>query len=63
MIMTDEGVSDFEFKKVCCIYVLFSLLAGCVSESLIDEKKKKLKPHKVILIKRSAATNRQRLIW
>ena len=28
-------------KKVCCIYVLFSLLAGCVSESLIDEKKKK----------------------
>ncbi|HFU9701761.1 TPA: hypothetical protein ACH7QU_005024, partial [Escherichia coli] len=22
-------------KKVCCIYVLFSLLAGCVSESLI----------------------------
>lgn len=28
-------------KKVCCICVLFSLLAGCVSESPIDEKKKK----------------------
>ena len=28
-------------KKVCCICVLFSLLAGCASESPIDEKKKK----------------------
>ena len=28
-------------KKVCCICVLFSLLAGCVSESPIDEKKRK----------------------
>lgn len=28
-------------KKVCCICVLFSLLAGCASESSIDEKKKK----------------------
>ncbi|EOY6274681.1 hypothetical protein ACP9IT_004780, partial [Escherichia coli] len=23
-------------KKLCCIYVLFSLLAGCASESSID---------------------------
>lgn len=39
-------------KKVCCICVLFSLLAGCASESPIDEKKeKKLKPHKFLLIK------------
>lgn len=37
-------------KKVCCICVLFSLLAGCASESPIDEKKK-LKPHKFLLIK------------
>ena len=28
-------------KKLCCICVLFSLLAGCASESSIDEKKKK----------------------
>ncbi len=28
-------------RRVCCICVLFSLLAGCVSESSIDEKKKK----------------------
>lgn len=49
--MTDEECPILNSKKVCCIYVLFSLLAGCVSESLIDEKKKKLKPHKVILIK------------
>lgn len=28
-------------KKVCCICVLFSLLAGCASESPIDEKKEK----------------------
>ena len=26
-------------KKLCCICVLFSLLAGCASESSIDEKK------------------------
>ena len=38
--MTGEGVSDYEFKKVCCICVLFSLLAGCASESPIDEKRK-----------------------
>ncbi|EOA6993633.1 hypothetical protein ACH8L9_004635, partial [Escherichia coli] len=25
-------------KKLCCICVLFSLLAGCASESSIDEK-------------------------
>lgn len=49
--MTGEGVSNYEFKKLCCICVLFSLLAGCASESSIDEKKKKLKSHKVILIK------------
>ena len=29
-------------KKVCCICVLFSLLAGCASQSSIDEKKKKV---------------------
>ncbi len=29
-------------KKLCCICVLFSLLAGCASESSIDEKKKKV---------------------
>lgn len=51
--MTGEGVSNYEFKKLCCICVLFSLLAGCASESSIDEKKKKLKSHKVILIKHS----------
>ncbi len=51
IIMTGEGVSNYEFKKLCCICVLFSLLAGCASESSIDEKKKKLKSHKVILIK------------
>ena len=28
-------------RRVCCICVLFSLLAGCASESSIDEKKKK----------------------
>lgn len=28
-------------RRVCCICVLFSLLAGCASESPIDEKKKK----------------------
>ena len=28
-------------RMVCCICVLFSLLAGCASESSIDEKKKK----------------------
>lgn len=28
-------------KKICCICVLFSLLAGCASQSSIDEKKKK----------------------
>ncbi len=25
-------------RRVCCICVLFSLLAGCASESSIDEK-------------------------
>ncbi len=49
--MTGEGVSDYEFKKGLLYMVLFSLLAGCASESPIDEKKKKLKPHKVLLIK------------
>ncbi len=49
--MTGEGVSDYEFKKGLFICVLFSLLAGCASESPIDEKRKKLKLHKVILIK------------
>lgn len=28
-------------RRGCCICVLFSLLAGCASESPIDEKKKK----------------------
>ncbi len=63
MIMTGEGVSDYEFRRVCCICVLFSLLAGCASESLLMKKRKKLKPHKVLLIKTFPATNRQRFIW
>ena len=35
-----RGSVNYEFKS-CCICVLFSLLAGCASESSIDEKRKK----------------------
>ena len=48
---TNPATINLNSKKLCCICVLFSLLAGCASESSIDEKKKKLKSHKVILIK------------
>ena len=50
IIMTGEGVSNYEFKSFVA-YVCILAACGCASESSIDEKKKKLKSHKVILIK------------
>ncbi len=61
IIMTGEGVSNYEFKKLCCICVLFSLLAGCASESSIDEKKKKAQVTQSNINKNTpATTDRQR---
>ncbi|MCZ5545155.1 hypothetical protein O5483_26480, partial [Escherichia coli] len=45
-------------KKVCCICVLFSLLAGCVSESPIDEKKKKTQTTQISILVHSALDER-----